>query len=151
MLQGNIEKFAENFGRVLYQTISIYDVAHNPEAFYHGFMLGLVAGVDQKQYEVKSNRESGAGRYDIAIMPKDSAKCAIILEIKSVILPKLSKRQHEKFLTTTLTKGAQQALAQINRNKYIVELTQRGATNIIKIGLAFSGKEFRVISEKHVV
>lgn len=79
-------------------------------------MLGLVAGADQKQY--------------IAIIPKDISKYVIILAIKSVMLPKLSKRQQEKLLATTLTKEAQQALEQINQNKYILELTQRGLTNI---------------------
>ena len=47
LLSGNIEKFVGNFGQVLLRTISVYDVAHNPEAFYHGFMLGLIAGIDQ--------------------------------------------------------------------------------------------------------
>jgi hypothetical protein len=144
LLKGNVEKFTENFGQVLSQTISVHDMAHNPEAFYHGFMLGLVAGLDSRQYEVKSNRESGLGRYDIVIIPKDISKTAIIFEIKSIAPPKILKRKLPEFLDTTLTKEAQNALEQINRNKYMLELIQRGLANIIKIGLAFSGKEFRV-------
>jgi len=147
LLEGNIEKFIENFGQVLAQTISVHDVAHNPEAFYHGFMLGLAAGLDLKQYEFKSNRESGAGRYDIVIIPRDILKPAIVLEIKSIAPVKLSKRKQEEFLDITLTKEAQRALEQINRNKYTMELVQRGFTSIVKIGLAFCGKEFRVASE----
>jgi hypothetical protein len=104
LLNGNIEKFTQNFGQVLAQTISVHDVAHNPEAFYHGFMLGLAAGLDQKQYELKSNRESGSGRYDIAIIPKNISKPAIILEIKSITPPKLSKRKLSEFLDTVLAK-----------------------------------------------
>jgi hypothetical protein len=147
LLNGNIEKFTENFGQVLSQTISVYDVAHNPEAFYHGFMLGLAAGIDQKQYELKSNRESGLGRYDIAIIPKDVSKSAIILEIKSVASPKVPKKNLSKMLDSLLIREAKRALEQINHNQYAVDLVQRGIINIVKIGLAFSGKEFRVVSE----
>ena len=143
LLQGDIKEFVADFGQILAQTVSFHDVAHNPEAFYHGFMLGLAAGVDQKQYEVKSNRESGVGRYDIAIIPKDTLKPAIILEIKSVTPSKLSKRKS----ATVLQKEAQTALAQIDSNQYTTELVQRGITNIVKIGLAFAGKEFRVATE----
>jgi hypothetical protein len=148
LLCGDVEKFTESFGQILAQTISVYDVAHNPEAFYHGFLLGLAAGLDQNRYEFKSNRESGAGRYDIAIIPKDISKTAIILEIKSIVPPKASKQKLPEFLETVLVKEAQKALEQINRNQYTFELVQRGITNIVKIGLAFSGKNFRVASEK---
>jgi len=148
LLNGDVEKFVENFGQVLAQTISVYDVAHNPEAFYHGFMLGLAAGIDQKHYELKSNRESGLGRYDIAIIPKkDIAKSAIILEIKSVAPPKAPKKSLQKVLDSLLTREAKKALEQINRNQYMVELVQRGLKNIVKIGVAFSGKIFKVASE----
>ena len=147
LLNGDIPKFTEDFAQVLSQTISVYDAAHNPEAFYHGFMLGLTAGVDQKQYEIKSNRESGAGRYDIAIMPKDVSRLAIILELKSIAPPKYSKKKLADFLDTTLAGEAQKALAQIDRNQYTLELTQRGIVNIVKLGIAFSGKSFRIASE----
>lgn len=147
LLIGNIEKFTENFGEVLIRTISVHDTAHNPEAFYHGFMLGLAAGLDQKQYELKSNRESGVGRYDIAIIPKDILKPAIILEIKSIVLPKATKRKLPEVLDLLLKKESQKALKQINRNQYAVDLVQRGITNVVKVGIAFYGKEFRVASE----
>ena len=147
LLNGDIPKFTEDFAQVLSQTISVYDVAHNPEAFYHGFMLGLTAGVDQKQYEIKSNRESGAGRYDIAIMPKDVSRLAIILELKSIAPPKYSKKKLADFLDTTLAGEAQKALAQIDHNQYTLELAQRGIVNIVKLGIAFSGKSFRIASE----
>jgi hypothetical protein len=148
LLEGDIEKFTLNFGQVLAQTISVYDVAHNPEAFYHGFMLGLAAGLDQKQYELKSNRESGLGRYDIVIVPRETSKLAIILEIKSVLIHKIPKKNF-RILDSLLTREAQKALEQINRNQYAVELVQRGFRNIVKIGISFSGKEFRVMSERY--
>lgn len=147
LLNGDVEKFTLNLGQVLVQTISVYDTAHNPEAFYHGFMLGLTAGVNQKQYELKSNRESGLGRYDIAIIPKNISKPAIVLEIKSIVPPKITKRKSSEFLYSLLTKESQKALEQINRNQYTVDLVQRGVVNIVKIGIAFSGKKFKVASE----
>lgn len=146
LLKGNVEKFTANFGQVLAQTISVYDVAHNPEAFYHGFMLGLVASLDQKQYELKSNRESGLGRYDIAIIPRDTAELTIIFEIKSVALPKNIK-DLEDFLETALPQAAKRALIQIDQKQYIQELQQRGQRKVLKIGLAISGKEFRLAAE----
>jgi len=147
LLIGDIEKFSENFGQVLMRTISVHDLTHNPEAFYQGFMLGLAAGIDQKQYEVKSNRESGLGRYDIAIIPRDILKSAIVLEIKSITPPKVSKKNLSKVLDSLLIREAKRALEQINRNQYAVDLVQRGIINIVKIGLAFSGKEFRIVGE----
>ena len=84
----------------------------------------------------------------IAIISKDNTKPAIILEIKSVSQPKVPKKNLPKVLEALLTREAKKALEQINRNQYMVELVQRGITNIVKIGLAFSGKEFSVVSER---
>ena len=102
---------------------------------------------NQKQYELKSNRESGLGRYDIAIIPRDTKKIGIILELKSVMPPKASKRTIGKVLDDLLVGEAQKALKQINDKQYTIDLIQRGIINIVKIGLAFCGKEFRVASE----
>ena len=150
LLNGDVKKFEESFGQVLMSTISVYDLAHNPEAFYQGFMLGLVAGIDQKQYEIKSNRESGLGRYDIAVIPKNISKPAIILEIKSVSIPRVAKKNLPRVLDSLfslLVREAKKALEQINRNKYEVDLVQRGITDVVKIGIAFYGKEFRLMYE----
>ena len=147
LLKGDIEKFTEGFGEVLLRTISVYDLTHNPEAFYHGFMLGLAAGIDQEQYEVKSNRESGLGRYDIAIIPKDVLKLAVILEIKSISPPKVPEKNFSKVLDALLNRESKKALKQINKNQYTADLDHRGIANIVKIGLAFCGKEFRITSE----
>jgi len=142
LLNGDIESFKQDFGQVLTRTISVHDAAHNPEAFYHGFILGLTAGLDQAKYEIRSNKESGLGRYDIAIIPKDLSRLAIIFEIKSLTPPKLTKKKLAKYLELELTKAAQIALEQINGKQYETELSQRGINNILKIGLAFSGKNF---------
>jgi hypothetical protein len=134
LLAGNIEQFIQGLSQILLQTISVHDTAHKPEAFYHGFFLGLAAGLDKDRYELKSNRESGYGRYDIAIIPKDILQPVIILELKSA----------RSSSAADLKQEAQTALEQINQKQYVAEVQQRGCTQIIKLGIAFCGKEFRV-------
>jgi hypothetical protein len=137
LLSGDIENFKYSLKNVMEQTVSCHDLAHQPEAFYQGLMIGLTASLDKNEYEKKSNRESGLGRYDITIIPKNTNKLGIILELKSVKASKNSKN-----LTALLEKEAIGALQQINNNTYIAELQQRGISKILKIGLAFSGKTF---------
>ena len=148
LLHGEVEKFSESLEQVLIQTISVHDTAKQPEAFFHGFMLGLTASLSKNDHEIKSNRESGYGRYDIAILPKDISKPAIVLELKSMTSPKVPKKNLAKVLDSLLDREAQKALGQINKQQYVAEIVQRGFVNIIKIGLAFCGKNFKVVSEK---
>ncbi len=104
-------------------------------------MLGLTASLIPAEYEVKSNKESGSGRYDLAIFPKNITKHAIIFEFKSSIpIPKALKESSTESLETKLEQGAQDALFQINQKQYITEANHRGFNNIIKIGIAFSGE-----------
>jgi len=135
LLQGRIDEFAENLKDVMLQIASVHDMAREPEAFYHGLMLGLTASLDPKQYELKSNKESGYGRYDIVIIPKDISQRAIILELKSA----KSKRRIER--------EAKAALAQIKTSNYTSEIEQRGIQKLTQIGLAFYGKNFKVKAE----
>jgi hypothetical protein len=139
LLTGNVEGFKDSLSNIMLQTISVHDLAREPEAFYQGLMIGLTASLDKRDYEKKSNRESGYGRYDIAIIPRDINKLAIILELKSVKAPK--KEENLKLL---LQQEAKEALIQINKNAYSSELKQRGIKNVLKMGLAFCGKDFHV-------
>jgi hypothetical protein len=136
LLAGRINEFAENLKAVMLQIASFNDVGKEPEAFYHGLMLGFAAGIDSKQYSIKSNKESGYGRFDIVIIPKDMKKIAIILELKSV------KKN------ISLIKSAEKALKQIDKQEYASEVKQLGIANIIKVGLAFCGKRFIVKSNQ---
>ena len=146
LLNGDIETFTQDFGQVFSRIVSVHDTAHSPENFYHGFMLGLTASLEPQEYEVKSNKESGYGRYDLAIFPKDLTKYAVIFEFKSIVLPKTIKTTHPESLEATLEQGAQKALAQINQKQYITEAEHRGYKNIIKIGIAFNSKNFSLVS-----
>jgi Predicted AAA-ATPase/PD-(D/E)XK nuclease superfamily len=139
LLTGNVKGFEDSLQNIMLQTTSVHDLAREPEAFYQGLMIGLTASLDKRDYEKKSNRESGYGRYDILIVPKDSNNLSIILELKSVKSQK--KKENLKLL---LQQEAKEALVQIDKNEYSAELKQRGINNVLKIGLAFCGKEFCV-------
>ena len=109
---------------------------YRPENFYHGFVLGLLVELKER-YKIHSNRESGFGRYDVMLEPKNHSDKAVIIEFKS-----FRKRREN-----TLEEAAQNALAQIEEKKYDTELISAGipAENILKYGIAFKGKECRVL------
>ena len=102
-----------------------------PERFYHGFVLGLLVEV-RDLYEVRSNRESEYGRYDVILIPRNLDRDAMILEFKV-------KETEEK----TLQETVQKALAQIEIKKYDAELKERGIPKerIRHYGFAFEGKK----------
>lgn len=100
--------------------------------FYHGFVLGMLVEL-RDRYEVKSNRESGYGRYDVMLIPLSVSDDAIILEFK------VHDPSEEKDLEETVDA----ALAQIKKKKYDTELTEKGFTQnrIRRYGFAFEGKK----------
>jgi hypothetical protein len=127
VITGNVEAFSDYLQGFLLKNFSVFDISpHEPEISYHMFVLGLLVLLDEK-YSIKSNRESGYGRYDIILVPK-SGQTACIIEFKKV---------HSK---ETLSTAAQRALAQINEKKYAQELYDSGITDIIAYGIAFQGK-----------
>ena len=82
-------------------------------------------------HEVISNRESGLGRYDVSLIPKDTSKIGYIIEFKRL------RRNYKK----TIEEALDDALNQIEKQKYDVELLDRGITNIKKLAIVFKGKE----------
>ncbi|MBO5609825.1 MAG: AAA family ATPase [Eubacterium sp.] len=139
MFRGDVREMNIYMNDVALNTFSYFDAGNRPsnrkepERFYHGFVLGLI--VDRaKDYIVKSNRESGYGRYDVVMEPKDINKPAIIIEFKV-----LDAYDEEKTLEDT----AANALKQIEDRKYDVDLLVRGipAENILKYGFAFEGEK----------
>ncbi len=138
MLQGDPETMEEYLDDIMLATMSSFDGGMTPsdkvpESFYHGLVLGLL--VEQKgRYEIRSNRESGYGRYDVMMIPREDDLPAVILEFKL-----FSSKRGEKSLEDT----AANALKQIEEKKYDTELMDQGisAQRILKYGLAFRGKE----------
>jgi hypothetical protein len=113
------------------KSISFYDAG--AEAFYHGLVLGLIALMDN-QYKIKSNRESGDGRYDICLIPREEKYPGIIIELK-----------WKKDLSAEALAGlAEEALTQIEAMRYDAEMKEEGIRNILKFGIAFSGKTVSV-------
>lgn len=128
---GEVELFEEYFSEYILKSFSYFDISgQNPERVYHAFILGMLVSLSST-HEIVSNRESGLGRYDVSLIPKDISKPGIIMEFKSI-------RINSKM---TLEKGMDNALNQINKNLYDTELTNRGVSNIIKLALVFKGKE----------
>jgi hypothetical protein len=134
LIAGNIKDFKALFQDFVMRCFSYLDVTKTtPERFYQAFILGLLSGLDQI-YEIKSNRESGLGRYDVLLVPRNKDGIGIIIELK--------KRKVE--LEPTLEVTAQRALKQIERKKYEVELRERGIKVIKKFAVAIDGKESQV-------
>ena len=131
---GDGESLQEQLGKLLIQSASCYDTAG--ENFYHGLVLGLCAMLDNR-YIITSNRESGEGRYDISLCPKDSKMPGIIIELKA------EKDADEK----ELKELAKVALKQIIDKKYDTEMQTKGIKNVIKYGVAFSGKHVEIAIE----
>lgn len=135
LLNGNVEDFEDNLRKIMLQTFSIHDIkGKNPEKFFHGFILGLISGIDENHYKIDSNKESGLGRYDIILVPNDPQKLGIILEIKSV----------EKDKPEALKEAADNAIKQIDEQRYTMTPLFQNISNCLKIGIAFSGKELAI-------
>lgn len=139
LLIDDVDAMNEFMNRIALQSFSSFDIAKgaaaddDPERFYHGFVLGLMVGLEER-FAVSSNKESGFGRYDVLLKPVDKEKDnAYIFEFK------VHKPGKEKSLEETVAN----ALAQIKEKGYETELTAEGISpeHIRKYGFAFSGKK----------
>ena len=131
---GDTAALQKNLGTLLMQSVSSYDTVG--ENFYHGLVLGLCATLDNRFY-ITSNRESGEGRYDICLCPKDGKLPGILIELKAA----------KDCSEDELKELSEKALAQIDSRKYETELTVKGVRNILKYGVAFSGKRVKITAE----
>ena len=131
---GDTAALQKNLGTLLMQSVSSYDTVG--ENFYHGLVLGLCATLDNRFY-ITSNRESGEGRYDLCLCPKDGKLPGILIELKAA----------KDCSEDELKELSEKALAQIDSRKYETELTVKGVRNILKYGVAFSGKRVQITAE----
>ncbi len=136
LLACDVEAMNEYLNRILIQIASSFDGRKNmgktePERFYHGLVLGLIAELEGKYY-IRSNRESGFGRYDLMMEPVRKSDRAYILEFK-VFNPKKDKNLEE---------SADTGLKQLKEKRYAEELVSRGfdEENIVQYAFAFEGK-----------
>lgn len=139
MFAGDIRGMNQYMNRVALNTFSYFDTGSaaseaEPERFYHGFVLGLLVD-NAKNYVVRSNRESGFGRYDVVLEPRDKKDVAVIIEFK--VYDKEYDGENE------LSDTADNALAQIEEKQYATELIAQGIPkeHIMRYGFAFQGKK----------
>ena len=139
LLSHNVEELEEILMDISYTSMSYFDVGKRPgqapENFYHGLVLGLIVSL-RDRYRIVSNRESGRGRYDIAMYPLQAGEDAFIIEFKVC-----DGKNGE-----TLEKATENALQQIEEKRYEADLLAEGIRKerIYKLGIAFSGKDVYV-------
>ena len=131
LIENKIEDYEENLQEILLTSVSYNDTKKGNEAFYHGLIMGMGLYLEG-EYITKSNIESGLGRYDFLIEPKNKSKRAFIMEFKST-------DGVEK-----LEEVSKEALQQIEDKKYNVSLKQNGIKEITYIGIAFCRKQIKI-------
>ena len=131
LIENKIDEYEERLQEVLLTSVSYNDTKKGNEAFYHGLIMGMGLYLEG-EYITKSNIESGLGRYDFLIEPKNKSKRAFIMEFKST-------DSVEK-----LEEVSKEALKQIIDKKYDISLKQKGIKEITYIGIAFCGKEIKI-------
>ena len=144
---GDIGKFKLELKKILLENVGIFDVSGDyKEQFYHGLMLGLVLML-KKEYEITSNNFAGKGRYDLLLKPENTKrrKEGIILELK---VAKADNNLSESEIYEKLEKECEAALEQIEKREYASVLRNAGIDNILKVGVAFFGKELEVRFER---
>ena len=140
---GDIETFKKELKKILLENVGIFDVSGiYREQFYHGLMLGIILTL-KNEYEITSNNFDGKGRYDLLLKPKnlEKRKEGIILELKVV---NAMENLSEDKIFEKLENECDIALQQIEDKEYDSVLKNAGVENILKIGIAFFGKEVAV-------
>ena len=141
--EGNISDFEKYLKEVLLENVGIFDVSGvYKEQFYHGLMLGIILTL-KNEYEITSNNFAGKGRYDLLLKPKnlEKRKEGIILELKVV---NAMENLSEDKIFEKLENECDIALQQIEKKEYASVLKNSGVENVLKIGIAFFGKEVAV-------
>ena len=146
--EGNISEFEKYLKEVLLENVGIFDVSGvYKEQFYHGLMLGIILTL-KNEYEITSNNFAGKGRYDLLLKPKnlEKRKEGIILELKVV---NTMENLSEDKIFEKLENECDIALQQIEKKEYASVLKNSGVENVLKIGIAFFGKEVAVKFDKN--
>ena len=131
LTENKISEYEERLQEILLTSVSYNDTRKGNEAFYHGLIMGMGLYLEG-EYITKSNIESGLGRYDFVIEPKNKTKRAYIMEFKATDS------------IENLEEVSKEALEQIENKKYDVSLKQNGVKDITYMGIAFCGKEIKI-------
>lgn len=130
LIDGDIALFEKMLQKVVIGIFSYHDFNGEPEKVYHAFVAGLLVWISDS-HEIKSNRESGYGRYDIMIIPKNSEQVGYVIEFKAV----------DTGEGEVVQDAIEAALKQIEEKKYETELMERGIKSIKKLAIVFNGKD----------
>ena len=131
LTENRIYEYEERLQEILLTSVSYNDTKKGNEAFYHGLIMGMGLYLEG-EYITKSNIESGLGRYDFVIEPKNKTKRAFIMEFKATDS------------IENLEEISKEALRQIEDKKYDVSLKQNGVKDITYMGIAFCGKQIKI-------
>jgi len=138
LTNGEVKIFERILNDFVLQTLSYFDTQRqNVERVYQAFILGLLVNLSAN-YEINSEKESGYGRYDIAVLPKDNSKIAILMELKKI----------DELNEETKDEALESALQQIAEKKYDADLIKRGYTKILKMAVTFDGKRVWIKENK---
>jgi hypothetical protein len=130
LTSNDIKLFERILSDFVLETLSYFDTQkRDVERVYQAFILGLLVNLSP-HYEINSNKESGYGRYDVAIIPKDTTKLAIIMELKKI----------DELEDETKDMALESALQQIEDKKYEADIRKRGIEDITKLAVTFDGK-----------
>ncbi len=134
LTEGDLREFRYMFLEFSMSCFSYFDVSgEESEKFYHAFVLGMVVSL-REEYEIRSNRESGYGRYDVMMIPKDKRKRGIVFEFKKI----------NKFEKETIETAMENAKKQVIEKNYEAELRSEGIEKIVRIAAVFEGKNMEV-------
>ncbi len=133
LLKGEVLQFEEILRNIVRKVFSYHDFSTEPEKVYHALTAGILVWL-MDTHEIRSNRESGYGRYDIMIIPKKPSGIGYVIEFKA--LRDEQKETPEAVLDT--------ALKQIEEKQYATELIEKGINNIKKLAIVFNGKDVHV-------
>ena len=131
LTENRIDEYEERLQEILLTSVSYNDTKKGNEAFYHGLIMGMGLYLEG-EYITKSNIESGLGRYDFVIEPKNKTKRAFIMEFKATDS------------IENLEEVSKEALRQIEDKKYDISLKQNGVKDITYMGIAFCGKQIKI-------
>ncbi|MEM7496172.1 MAG: PD-(D/E)XK nuclease domain-containing protein, partial [Myxococcota bacterium] len=136
LIGGDVAEFARHVTTLASNSLSYFDIGgSHPERVYHALVMGMLAYLADL-YHIRSNRESGKGRPDLLLIPRDARKPGIVMEFKVV-------DDEDK-----LEQAAQAALAQIQEKNYAAEFAQRQCSFVLAIGMAFAGKRLAAAHER---
>ena len=130
LTRGDVRTFGKYLKEMVASILSMHDIAgERPERVYHAFVLGLLVNLSGS-HRVRSNRESGYGRYDTLLIPKDTSQPGFVFEFKKIDEDEGENKE----------KAMESALSQIREKDYAAELREVGVQRVIGIGVVFEGK-----------